>query len=127
MRPNGRSEDQTFHVLVKEVAEIFVETLIERWQPEMSKLLYERQSTASMSSQDRSATTKPHGSLWSINDIAKDSGTSPATWRKWILQRKIPVVRLGRSVRIKDSDYRKLIEDSLSPELRWEKGPGRFR
>lgn len=61
--------------------------------------------------------TSTHGSLWSINKLAADSGIQKGTWYKWIAQRKIPAVRLGRSVRIRDEDYRKLIQKSLRPEI----------
>ena len=48
--------------------------------------------------------------LWTLKDLALDSGTKVSTWRRWILERRVPVVRIGRSVRIKDEDYRKLIQ-----------------
>src|SRR5262245_9146218 len=34
----------------------------------------------------------PHGSLWSLADLASDSGIKKGTWYKWINQRKLPVV-----------------------------------
>ena len=48
--------------------------------------------------------------LWTLKELALDSGIKVSTWRRWILDRKIPVVRIGRAVRIKDDDYRKLIQ-----------------
>ena len=65
----------------------------------------------------KSTKTSTQGSLWSINKLAADSGIQKGTWYKWIAQRKIPAVRLGRSVRIRDEDYRKLIQKSLRPEI----------
>lgn len=65
----------------------------------------------------RSTQTTTHGSLWSINHLAADSGIQKGTWYKWIAQRRVPAVRLGRTVRIRDEDYRKLIQKSLRPEI----------
>lgn len=68
-------------------------------------------------SSTKSSQTSTHGSLWSINKLAADSGIQKGTWYKWIAQSRIPAVRLGRSVRIRDEDYRKLIQKSLRPEI----------
>jgi len=65
----------------------------------------------------KSTQTSTHGSLWSINKLAADSGIQKGTWYKWIAQRRIPAVRLGRTVRVRDEDYRKLIQKSLRPEI----------
>lgn len=65
----------------------------------------------------KSTQTSSHGSLWSINKLAVDSGIQKGTWYKWIAQRRVPAVRLGRTVRIRDEDYRKLIQKSLRPEI----------
>ncbi|MGH9425442.1 MAG: helix-turn-helix transcriptional regulator [Terriglobia bacterium] len=65
----------------------------------------------------RSVPAKAHGSLWSIPELAADSGVQKGTWYKWITQRKIQAVRLGRTVRVRDEDYRKLIQKSLRPEI----------
>ena len=65
----------------------------------------------------KSTQTSTHGSLWSINKLAADSGIQKGTWYKWIAQRRVPAVRLGRTVRIRDEDYRKLIQKSLRPEI----------
>ncbi|MGH7180474.1 MAG: hypothetical protein ACREJN_00685 [Nitrospiraceae bacterium] len=50
--------------------------------------------------------------------MAADSGVQKGTWYKWITQRKIQVVRLGRTVRVRDEDYRKLIQKSLRLEIK---------
>ena len=65
----------------------------------------------------KSTQPNTHGSLWSIEKLATDSGIQKGTWYKWINQRKVPAVRLGRSVRVRDEDYRKLIQRSLRPEI----------
>jgi excisionase family DNA binding protein len=73
----------------------------------------------------RSDPTPAHGSLWPIGKLAADSGIQKGTWYKWIAQRRIPAVRLGRTLRIRDEDYQKLIKKSLRPEInlhnRWSK------
>jgi excisionase family DNA binding protein len=38
--------------------------------------------------------------LWDVREAAKGTKTSVALWRKLIAQRKIPVVRVGRCVRL---------------------------
>lgn len=123
MQAQGRAEDRSFQLLLEKVADVVADKVIGRLKPEINKLLSERVSAAPspIARGSSAAAPRPHGSLWSVDDIAKDSGTSPSTWRKWILQRRIPSVRLGRSVRIKDSDYRKLIEQSFTPELDWNR------
>lgn len=115
-------EYEALDSIARSLADIFAQHLIERLKPEISQLLSQRLGPVTAGFPNTVGQKKAHGSLWAINDLAKDSGLSPSTWRKWILQRKVPVVRLGRSVRIKDSDYRKMIEDSEVPELK----PGRF-
>lgn len=65
----------------------------------------------------QSTPANAHGSLWSLTELATDSGIQKGTWYKWINQRKVPAVRLGRSVRVRDEDYRKLIQRSLRPEI----------
>jgi excisionase family DNA binding protein len=65
----------------------------------------------------QSTQTKAHGSLWSLTELAADSGIQKGTWYKWINQKKVTAVRLGRSVRVRDEDYRMLIQRSLRPEI----------
>jgi excisionase family DNA binding protein len=38
--------------------------------------------------------------LWSLQEVAKCTGTSVAFWRKQVLLRQIPVVKVGRLVRL---------------------------
>lgn len=65
----------------------------------------------------QSTPAKGHGSLWSLTELAADSGIRKGTWYKRINQRKVPAVRLGQSVRVRNEDYRKLIQRSLRPEI----------
>lgn len=47
--------------------------------------------------------------LMTIVDLEKDSQISRHTWRVWIRLGKVPVVRLGRCVRVDESAYRKFL------------------
>lgn len=40
-----------------------------------------------------------------VSDCARITQTSQALWRKKILRREIPIVRVGRSVRIAPEDF----------------------
>lgn len=39
------------------------------------------------------------------------------TIRRWIFQRRIPVVRVGRAVRIRVEDVERLVRDGLTPAI----------
>ncbi len=56
--------------------------------------------------------------LWSLKELALDSGIKVSTWRRWILERRISCVRIGRSVRIPDEEYRKLIQQGYRKAIR---------
>lgn len=47
--------------------------------------------------------------LMTIVDLEKDSQISRHTWRVWIRLGKVPVVRLGRCVRVDEIAYRKFL------------------
>ncbi|THJ25098.1 MAG: hypothetical protein CAF45_003065 [Nitrospira sp. CG24E] len=100
------------------LAEIMARKVVSQLVPELRKLseaelVVEPCSSAAI----RSVPARAHGSLWSISELAADSGVQKGTWYKWITQRKIQAVRLGRTVRVRDEDYRKLIQTSLRPEI----------
>jgi len=42
-------------------------------------------------------------------EVAERLALSPATIRKWILNRRLPTVRLGRAVRVKEDDLDALV------------------
>ncbi len=64
--------------------------------------------------------------LLTVFQAADALALKPATIRKMILQRRLPVVRIGRAVRIKEGDveliikegYRKAIDPTYLPH--WE-------
>lgn len=51
--------------------------------------------------------------LLTVDDAAKVLGVHPVTVRKWIAERAIPFVRLGRAVRFRPCDLAKYIEKHL--------------
>jgi excisionase family DNA binding protein len=55
--------------------------------------------------------------LLSFEEAQERTGIRVPTWRAWAARRKVPVVRLGRRVKIRESDLQKLIESSLVPAL----------
>lgn len=55
--------------------------------------------------------------LLSFSDLENLTGIKVATWRSWASGRRIPVVRLGRRIKLRESDLQKLIESNLVPAL----------
>ncbi len=50
-----------------------------------------------------------------VSEVAEALNISPKTVWNWIGQRKITVVRFGRSVRVPDSEVQRLSEEGLTP------------
>jgi excisionase family DNA binding protein len=46
-----------------------------------------------------------------VSEAANITGHKDATWRKWILLRKVRVAKIGGSVRIPESEIRRLIHE----------------
>ncbi len=53
--------------------------------------------------------------LLTVNEFANQLKVSRACVRKWILDRRIAVVRLGRLVRLRTSELRRLIDEGTRP------------
>jgi excisionase family DNA binding protein len=53
--------------------------------------------------------------LLTVREAAVRTGHKEATWRAWILLRKVPYHKVGRSIRIAESDLTRLIEESRVP------------
>jgi len=53
--------------------------------------------------------------LLTVVEAAERLALQPATIRKLIFQRRLPVVKLGRSVRLRDEDIEALIRLGLRP------------
>jgi excisionase family DNA binding protein len=68
--------------------------------------------------------------LLTVNETAAALRLQSSTIRAWILQRKIPFVRLGRRVFVRQADCEKLITDNLvtpvsQPKVEVSKGESR--
>jgi excisionase family DNA binding protein len=53
--------------------------------------------------------------LLTIREAAARTGHKEATWRSWILLRRVAYHKVGRSVRIAESDLTRMIEESRIP------------
>jgi excisionase family DNA binding protein len=53
--------------------------------------------------------------LLTLREAAERTGHRESTWRAWVLLRKVPYYKVGRSVRIAERDLEKLIEGALIP------------
>ena len=59
-----------------------------------------------------------NANLLDVNEAAERLGIRPATVRQWIYTRKIPVVRVGRCVRVPAEAITRLIESNTMPAIR---------
>lgn len=50
-----------------------------------------------------------------VSEAAQITGHREATWRKWILLRKVRVTKIGASVRIPESELARLISQGEIP------------
>jgi excisionase family DNA binding protein len=62
------------------------------------------------------------GRLLTVREAAQRTGFTEATWRSWILRRKVPFHRINRSVRIWEQDLEKLLEESRVPAREQKNG-----
>ncbi len=53
--------------------------------------------------------------LHTVEWLEKDSGISKHTWRAWIRLGRVPVIRLGRRVRVAEEDYRRFLAENRVP------------
>jgi excisionase family DNA binding protein len=53
--------------------------------------------------------------LLSVPEFAKALGVKPSCIRRWILLRKITVIKIGRLVRIPATELQRLIDSGLRP------------
>jgi excisionase family DNA binding protein len=52
------------------------------------------------------------GRLLTLRECSERTGHRESTWRSWVLHRKVPFYKVGRSVRIAEADLERLIEQS---------------
>jgi len=55
------------------------------------------------------------GKLLTLREAAERTGFRESTWRAWILRRKVPYHKVGRSVRIAEADLERMIEQARIP------------
>jgi excisionase family DNA binding protein len=53
--------------------------------------------------------------LLRVEDLEQDSRISRHTWRAWIRQGRLPVIRAGRRVRVEEADYRAFLDACRVP------------
>jgi excisionase family DNA binding protein len=53
--------------------------------------------------------------LLTLRECSERTGHRESTWRAWILHRKVPFYKVGRSVRIAEADLQRLIEQARIP------------
>lgn len=53
--------------------------------------------------------------LLTLREASERTGHRECTWRAWVLLRKVPYYKVGRSVRIAERDLEKLIEEARIP------------
>jgi excisionase family DNA binding protein len=53
--------------------------------------------------------------LLSVPQFASTLGVTPACIRRWILERKITTVKLGRLIRVPASEVERLVNSGLRP------------
>jgi excisionase family DNA binding protein len=58
---------------------------------------------------------KSEVTLLSVPQFANALGVTPACIRRWILERKITTVKLGRLIRVPDSEIERLVNSGLRP------------
>ncbi len=61
--------------------------------------------------------SKSMGLLLTVGEVAARTGWKPSTVRKKILRRELGYVKLGRSVRIPESEIERLISNGFRPAL----------
>jgi excisionase family DNA binding protein len=59
--------------------------------------------------------SKSEVSLLSVPQFANALGVTPACIRRWILERKITTVKLGRLIRVPASEVERLVNSGLRP------------
>ena len=57
----------------------------------------------------------PPARLVSYSEAAARAANSPAWWRKLVARRQIPVVKLGRSSRLREEDVNRIIAEGFRP------------
>jgi excisionase family DNA binding protein len=51
----------------------------------------------------------------SLRECADRTGHKLSTWRSWVLLRKVAYYKIGRSIRIDESDLERMIQEARVP------------
>jgi excisionase family DNA binding protein len=62
--------------------------------------------------------------LWRVREAAQFLGMRESGVRRWILLRRVAVVRLGRLVRIPEEEIERLVKEGLRPAASLRGGRG---
>ena len=55
------------------------------------------------------------GKLLTVREASERTGHRESTYRAWVLRRKVPFYKVGRSVRIAETDLEQMIEQARIP------------
>ena len=55
------------------------------------------------------------GKLLTLQECSERTGHQVSTWRSWVLNRKVPFYKMGRSVRVAETDLEKILEQARIP------------
>lgn len=53
--------------------------------------------------------------MLTVEDLERESKVSRHTWRAWIREGRLPVLRLGRRVRVAEEDFRRFLAENRTP------------
>lgn len=59
--------------------------------------------------------------LLTLDQCAERIGNKTSTWRAWIMKRKVTYYKVGRSIRVLESDLLKIIEEAKVPAIEQNK------
>ena len=57
----------------------------------------------------------PVGKLLTLRECSERTGHRESTWRAWVLRRRVPYYKVGRSVRVAEADLERMIEQARIP------------
>jgi len=55
------------------------------------------------------------GKLLTIREAAERTNNRESTWRSWVLKRRVLIVKIGRSVRIPETEIERLVKEGTIP------------
>jgi excisionase family DNA binding protein len=64
------------------------------------------------------------GKLLTLREAAEKTGHRESTYRAWVLGRKVPFYKIGRSIRISETDLEQIVGQARVPALRGETSHG---